>query len=144
MRESFRQQLTRENMSGIISKYSTYENNTFVKAIPLQIKIPFLRLTGIMADRKDTAAFSNIGRITMPAEVAGYIRLFDVFLSTKRPQLCLCSFGDTLAVSVSSPLKDTSLQRSFFRNLAKLGLSIQVVSNLDQLNGEEKMNNATV
>lgn len=137
VQESFRQQLTQETLHGIISRYSNYENNHFIKAIPLQVKIPFLRMTGLRADGEDTAAFSNIGRVSMPAEAAEYIRLFDMFLSTKRPQLCLCSFGDTLAISVSSPLVDTGIQRHFFRRLAEMGVSVQVVSNLEQLNGEE-------
>lgn len=132
VRESFRQQLAYENLRGVLSRYSAIENNPFVKVIPLQTKIPILRMSGLWTDRSDTAAFSNVGQVTMPAEAAGYIRLFDVFLSTKRPQLCVCSFGDTLAVSVSSPFADTGIQRRFFRGLAEMGISVQVVSNLEQ------------
>jgi hypothetical protein len=138
VRKSFEQQLTKEYLSGIISRYSAMENNPWIKAIPLVIKIPILRLAGFCQDRGDTAAFSNVGRIAMPAEAAGTIRLFDVFLSAKRPQLCLCSFGDTLSVSVSSPLADTGFQRRFFRSLTDLGFSVQMVSNLEQIRrGEE-------
>ena len=103
----------------------------------MQAKIPLLRMIGLRVAGEDTAAFSNIGRVAMPAEAAEYIRLFDVFASTKRPQLCVCSFGDTLAISVSSPLVDTGIQRRFFRRLAEMGISVQVVSNLEQLNGEK-------
>ncbi|MFV0399081.1 MAG: hypothetical protein ACK5LX_00495 [Oscillospiraceae bacterium] len=149
VQSAFTQQLTPENLSGIISRYSMIENNLLVKIIPLQLKIPFLRIAGLWADGEDTAAFSNVGRVTMPEEASKHIRLFDLFLSTKRPQLCLCSFGDTLAISVSSPLTDTSLQRRFFRKLTAMGIDIQVVSNLEQLageedNGERGSGNATV
>ena len=137
VRETFRQQLTHENLSGIIGHYAAFENNPLIKAIPLQAKIPLLRMIGLRVAGEDTAAFSNIGRVAMPAEAAEYIRLFDVFASTKRPQLCVCSFGDTLAISVSSPLVDTGIQRRFFRRLAEMGISVQVVSNLEQLNGEK-------
>ena len=136
VQESFQRQLTRESLYGIISRYSAVENNLLIKAIPLQIKIPVLRMTGLWAEGKDTAAFSNIGQVFMPEEAVQYIRLFDVFLSTKRPQLCLCSFGDTLAISMSSPLVDTGIQRRFFRRLAEMGISVQVVSNLEQINKE--------
>jgi len=137
VKQSFEQHLTKENLHGIISRYSAIENNALVKAIPLLIKIPFFRLAGWWANGEDTAAFSNVGRVTMPPEAAGHIRLFDVFLSTRRPQLCLCSFGDTLAVSLSSPLRDTGLQRRFFRRLTEMGIPVQVVSNLEQSSGEE-------
>lgn len=137
VRESFQRQLSRDNLNGIIGRYSSIENNPFVKGIPLQIKIPMLRLAGLWSDRGDTAGFSNVGRIAMPQETAGHIRMFDVYFSTKRPQLCLCSFGDTLSISVSSPLMDTGVQRRFFRRLATLGIGMRVVSNQEQLYGEE-------
>ena len=143
VKQSFEQQLTKEYLSGIISRYSVMENNPLIKAIPLAVKIPILRLAGLRSEGEDTAAFSNIGRIVMPAEAAGYIRLFDVFLCAKRPQLCLCSFGDTLAISVSSPLVDTGIQRRFFRSLTGLGIPLQVVSNLEQ-GGREEVSHASV
>lgn len=144
VREDFARHLTRESLHGIISRYSSIENNPLVKVIPLQLKIPFLRLAGWWADGEDTAAFSNVGRVSMPPEAARHIRLFDVFLSTKRPQLCLCSFGDSLAVSVSSPLRDTGLQRRFFRSLSEMGIQVAVASNLEQVGGEEEEEHATV
>ncbi len=137
VRDSLRRQLTQETLHGIISYYSALEDNPLVKAIPLQVKIPVLRMSGLRADGEDTAAFSNIGRVSMPLEAKKHIRLFDVFLSTKRPQLCVCSFEDTLAISMSSPLMDTGIQRRFFRLLTQMKISMQIVSNLEQLNGEE-------
>jgi hypothetical protein len=137
VRASLRAQTTKENLSGIISRYSAPENNPLVRAVPLPIKIPFLAVSGLRADGEDTAAFSNTGRISMPASAAEYIRLFDVFISTKRPQVCLCSFADTLAVSISSPLADTGIQRHFFRRITEMGISVQIVSNLEQIKREE-------
>ncbi|GHU69806.1 hypothetical protein FACS1894184_14370 [Clostridia bacterium] len=137
VRSSLRSQLTQENLSNIISHYSAFENNPLVKAIPLQLKIPILAAIGRKANGEDTAALSNIGRITMPEDMSQYIRLFDVFVSKNRPQICLCSFGDTLAVSMSSPLVDTGIQRWFFRQLAQMGISIQIVSNLEQVSLEQ-------
>lgn len=136
VREAFQSQLSADNLRGIIGRYSSIENKPFVKAIPLQVKIPVLRLAGLWSDRGDTAGVSNVGRVSMPQEAAQYIRMFDVCFGTKRPQVCLCSFGDTLAVSVSSPLADTGVQRRLFRRLTALGIEIQVVSNLAQLSGE--------
>jgi hypothetical protein len=134
--QSLKSQLTEEHLRGVISHYSAIENNPLIKATPLIVKSPALRFAGFLADKEDSAAFSNLGRVAMPQEADEHIRMFDVFLSTKRPQLCLCTFGDTLAVSVSSPLKDSGLERRFFRRLAKMGIAVQIVSNLEQLEGE--------
>lgn len=136
-RQSLERQLTKENLHGIISRYSAVENNAFIKAIPLQMKIPILKIAGLWADGEDTAAFSNLGKVVMPDAAAEHIRLFNVFLSSKRPQLCVCSFDDTMAISVSSPLRDTGLQRRFFRGLSDMGIAVQVISNMEQFDGEE-------
>ena len=133
VRESLRSQLSQENLSGIIKKYSDIERNPVIKLIPLVAKIPLLRMSGLWAGSMDTAAFSNLGRISMPEDAARHIRLFDFFLSTRRPQICACSFGDTLSLSVSSPLEDTGLQRRFFRRLSGMGIEVRVVSNLDRM-----------
>ncbi|MDR2088190.1 MAG: hypothetical protein LBP73_02425 [Clostridiales Family XIII bacterium] len=137
VRQSFAQQLTEENLHGIIGRYSAIENNPFVKAIPLPVKIPILRMAGRWADGADTAAFSNVGKVSMPPEAAKHIRLFNVFPGTKRPQICLCAFGDTLAISASSPLRDTGLQQRFFRGLTGMGIPVRVISNLEQIEGGE-------
>ncbi|MDR2132218.1 MAG: hypothetical protein LBP30_02605 [Clostridiales Family XIII bacterium] len=135
VRQSFARQLTEENLHGIIGRYSAIENNPFVKAIPLSVKIPILRMAGRWADGEDTAAFSNVGKVSMPPEAAKRIKLFNVFPGTSRPQVCLCAFEDTLAISVSSPLRDTGLQRRFFRGLTGMGIPVRVISNLERIEG---------
>ena len=137
VRKSFEEQLIPENMLGIINRYSALENNAMIKAIPLEIKIPCLKLAGWWAERDDTAAISNIGKIAMPPKISSYIRLFDVIFSTRHPQICLCSFGDTLAISYSSQLESTDIPRCFFRRLADMGIEIEINSNLEQLKEEE-------
>ena len=128
----FKDQLTKENIQGIINKFSVLENNLFLRAIPLFIKIPVLRFSSYLADCKNTSAFSNLGRISIHEDAIKYINMFDVFLSTKRPQICSCTFQDKLAVSISSPLTNTGIEQSFFCRLADMGVEIQIISNLEQ------------
>ena len=133
VRRSFKEQLTPETMLEIINRYSALENKFLVKAIPLAIKIPCLKFAGRRADREETSAVSNLGKITMPAEMNDYIRLFSVFVSSRRPQICICSFKDTLVVSYSSRMESTDIPRCFFRRLADLEIDIEINSNLEQL-----------
>lgn len=130
VRRSFREQLTQENMLGIINRYSALENNLLIRAIPLWIKVPALKLAVWQSHGMDTAAISNVGKVVMPPEVSPYIRLFSVCLSTIRPQICVCSYGDRLSLSFSSPLASTDVQRCFYRRLAEMGIAIEIVSNL--------------
>lgn len=137
VRKSFEEQLVPENMLEIINRYSALENNFLIKAIPLEIKIPCLKLAGWQAERYDTAAISNIGKITMPPEISPYIRLFDIIFSTSHPQICLCSFEDNLVISYSSQLKSTAIPRCFFRRMADMGIEVTISSNLQQGKEEE-------
>ena len=137
VKKSFEEQLIPKNMQEIINRYSALENKFLIRAIPLGIKIPCLKLAGWLAERDETADISNIGKIIMPPKVSSYIRLFDVFFSTRHPQICLCSFKDTLVISYSSKLESTDIPRCFFRRLADMGIEIEINSNLEQLKEEE-------
>ncbi|MBE6831665.1 MAG: hypothetical protein E7519_15810 [Ruminococcaceae bacterium] len=136
VKRAFKEQLSSETMRGIINHYCALENNVLIKAIPLEIKIPCLKLAGQHAEGEDTAAISNLGKIAMPLGMDAHIRLFSVMVSTRRPQICLCSFGDTLTVSYSARLESTGIPRCFFRRLADFGIGIEINSNLEQLREE--------
>ncbi len=137
VRKSFDEQLVPQNMQDIINRYSALENNLLIRIIPLAIKILCLKLAGRQAARDETADISNMGKIAMPPKMSSYIRLFNVIFSTKHPQICLCSFGDTLAISYSSQLESTDIPRCFFQRLADMGIEIQISSNLEQTKEEE-------
>ncbi len=137
VRKSFEEQLVAQNMQNIINRYSALENNLLIRIIPLGLKIPCLKLAGRWAGRDETADISNMGKIVMPPKISPYIRLFSIIFSTKHPQVCLCSFGDTLAVSYSSQLKSTNIPRCFFQRLANMGIDVQISSNLEQMKEEE-------
>ena len=131
VRCSFKEQMNSETMLEIINRYSALENNVLIRTIPLEIKIPCLKLAGRHAEREDTAAVSNLGKIAMPPRMGAHIRLFSVMVSTRRPQICLCSFGDTLTISYSAQLESTDIPRCFFRRLVDLGIGIEINSNLE-------------
>lgn len=131
VRSSFEEQLNPETMLEIINRYSSLENNFLIKTIPLEIKIPCLKLAGRHAAGEETAAVSNLGKIAMPPGMGAHIRLFSVMVSTRRPQICLCSFGDMLTISYSARLESTDIPRRFFRRLADLGIGIEINSNLE-------------
>lgn len=137
VKRSFDEQLIPRNMQNIINRYSALENNPLIRIIPLGVKIYCLKLAGRLARRDETADISNMGKIAMPEKMSSYIRLFNVIFSNRHPQICLCSFGDTLSVSYSSQLESTDIPRCFFQRLAGMGVDIQISSNLEQKKEED-------
>lgn len=131
---TFRQELTTERLGARINLFSAIEHNAFARATPLIIKDICLRIAYGFSAREETAALSNIGRITMPKELLPYIRLFDVFVSTNKLQICMCSFEDRMTISFTSAFTNTDIQRRFFRTLTDMGIPVEIVSN--QVNEE--------
>lgn len=127
---SFKASLAPERIHERIKWLLSLEHALALKVVPLALKAPVLKIAAWKADKEDSAALSNIGRITMPREFASHISLFSLCTSTKRPHVCICSFEDTLVISFSSPLVSSDIQRAFFRTLGNSGLDITIVSNL--------------
>lgn len=127
--ESFRQQLTKENLTKIMNSFIKVEKNPFARIAPLPFKNFVLGIAGKINSRKHTVSLSNIGKVSMPEEFFPYIRLFDVFVSTEKTQICMCSFKDNMTVSFTSAFESTEVEKNFFRTLTSMGINVTVSTN---------------
>ncbi len=128
LREGFKKALTIEQLDYQLNKYMSIEHNLLARIVPRPIKDFVARRVVKKAVRQTTSNISNIGRISMPLEFAPYIRQFSVSTSAPRPQMTLCSYGDNLVVSITSPYLETDIQRNFFRLLSGYGINIEIAS----------------
>jgi NRPS condensation-like uncharacterized protein len=126
---TFKEELTTERLGARLNMLSSIEHNAFARVTPLIIKDVCLRIAYDLSAREETAALSNIGRVSMPKELTPYIRLFDVFVSTDKVQICMCSFEDRMTISFTSAFLHTDIQRRFFRSLTGMGIPVEIVSN---------------
>ena len=94
------------------------------------LKRPTLKLAHYFNNEEVTTSFSNTGKVIMPDEVVTYIDGFDFCVSTRKIQVCLCSFGDQLSISFTSPFVNTEVQKYFFRALTKQGIRVVLSTNL--------------
>ncbi|MDR0876482.1 MAG: hypothetical protein LBN21_00400, partial [Treponema sp.] len=129
VRLSFKAQLLPQKIHERLNSLSSLEHTLPIMVVPLAVKAPVLKTAAAQAEKDDSAAFSNIGKITMPPALVPHIRLFSLFTSTKRPHVSITSFEDTLVISFSSPFVSSTIARSFFRTLSGFGLDIEIVSN---------------
>lgn len=126
----FKEDLTLEQLNYRSNSYMSVEKNLFSRIVPLPIKDLVARIIVYKATRQTTSTISNIGVINMPSEFQQVIRQFSVCTSAPRPQMTLCSFGDRLVVSMTSPYIETDIQRTFFQMLSKLGIEIEISSSI--------------
>ncbi len=128
-KESFRKNLTRENLEGTINGYMAVERNVAARVTPLFLKDVCLHYAYRIAEMRNTAAFSNIGRIDVPQEIVPYLESFDICAATDKLQLCTCTFGDCLSMSFTSPFISSDIEKRFFRHLTEAGMNVTVASN---------------
>ena len=130
MRGHFREDLTVDHLNDQLNRFMSIERNLLTRLVPLPIKDISARIITRLADRQSTTYISNIGRITMPKEFSSDIRQFSICTSASKPQMTLCSYGDRLVVSITSPFRETDIQRTFFQLLTKIGIDIEISSNI--------------
>lgn len=125
----FKEKLTREKLAVRMNKLAGIERNPMAKIAPLPLKNLALKAARALDEGHQTAVISNVGKITMPKEISGYIDVFGVLASTLELQLCMCSYGDRLQMSFTSAFQSTDIQKNFVRSLTEQGVSVRIRSN---------------
>lgn len=124
-----KKQLEKDSLLKIMNSYASLEHNNFIKLVPLSIKNLVLSAINSYSDSTITSAVSNLGVIKVPKEIQSYIKRFDVFTSTSRQQICVCSYLDNLTITFSSVFLNTDVIKDFFRMVSSLGIDVEIVSN---------------
>lgn len=132
VKDDFQKRLTEEEIIKTMSANVKIGNNSFVRAIPLILKNPLVRL-GYMEIRKyTTITFSNIGRIGMIGKYQDYIDYFLMLIapeSVEKIKCSSCTFENNMVFTFTSILKDNSIETRFYQFLKDRGIKIQIESN---------------
>jgi len=130
--ESLHQQINKEHLEELFSYNVSNEKLLVARAVPLFLKNIAMRYVYTSAALANTSTVTNIGNVKVEEDYQPYIKMFYAFLAMSKGQNIkgtICSYQDTLAFTFSSVLKDTSLQRGFFRKLSEDGLNVEIESN---------------
>lgn len=131
--------ITKERMQEFINGNIGIQKNFFIKITPLFIKNFIINIGyKLWGENYQTIAASNIGVVSAPPEFADYIDKYMVNLGrTKYNKISvgLISFGDKLVFTFSSCIKETDIQRDFFRILASHGIDVLIESNRRDIYG---------
>ncbi len=130
--ESLKSQIHKEHLEELFSYNVSNEKHLIARAVPLFLKNIAMRYVYTSAALANTTTVTNIGNITVPEEYRPYVKMFYAYLAMSKGQYIkgtICSYGDTLVFSFSSILRETYVQRGFFRRLSSDGLEIEIESN---------------
>lgn len=131
---SFREQLTREQITRTMNGYSGLVHNLAIQAVPLFLKdIAISRIT-LLTGRGTTATVSNLGRISLPGEIAGFVDRFSAFMTPPRLQMCISTYGDRMVFGVVTAYDEKNVMPTFFRKLTSSGIDVEIgSSDFDEL-----------
>ena len=115
-----------------ISRNVAGERNPLIRILPLVIKDPLLRaFYSVFGSRSFTVSFSNLGRISVPEDMAPFIQAYRFIPPPipKRISATSLAFGGTTRVFLCSYYRETDIERRFFAGLRRSGIPVAVRTN---------------
>ncbi|MBQ9072834.1 MAG: hypothetical protein IJY25_06725 [Bacilli bacterium] len=128
--KQFKEKLTKESLTNQMNSFALLENIFVIRLIPVFIKDVVLKFFYNRSMKYETIVLSNIGIVEMPKELQKYIKLFDVFASTAKTQVCMCSYLDNMVFSFTTHFIDSEIEKNFFKELSKNDIEILINSNI--------------
>lgn len=130
--DSLKEQITKEHLEKLFSYNVANERNFMIRAVPLFIKHLAMKSVYKSSARANTSTITNMGVIKVDDIYQDYIDKFHVVLSMSKGQNIkggVCAYGDTLVFTFSSAVRETYIQKRFFRHLASQGIDVSVETN---------------
>jgi NRPS condensation-like uncharacterized protein len=130
--DGLKKQINKENLEKLFSYNVSNEKKLIIRAVPLFVKNIAMKGVYKKSARANTTTITNLGIIKVAEEYRDYIDRFHVVLSMSKGQNIkggVCSYGDTLVFTFSAAIRDTFVQKEFFRHMASEGIRVSVETN---------------
>ena len=130
--DSLKEQVTKENLEKLFSYNVSNEMNVMLRAVPLVLKKMAMKQVYNASAKANTTTVTNLGILKTSDPYSDYIDRFQAILSMSKGQnmkITVCSYKDTLVLTFSSCLKESHIQKAFFRKLTEDGIDVTVETN---------------
>jgi NRPS condensation-like uncharacterized protein len=128
-----RAEVTEKLLNAKITTNVRQESLKVLRLTPLFLKNIAMKLTFYrVGDRKSTTSISNLGAVKLPDEMAQYITRMDFILGPLSRNRVVCgalTYQGELVLNFLRTIRESALEREFFRYLVKLGVPVRVESN---------------
>ncbi|MGN0435708.1 MAG: hypothetical protein ACI4D8_03655 [Wujia sp.] len=130
--ECLKQQINKENLGKILDYNVSNEKKLVLRAIPLFIKNIAMKAIYNASAKSSTMTVTNLGVISTAKEYSEYIEGFYAMLSMSKGQnikAAVCSYRDRLVFTLSATIKETDIQKCFFRKCVEDGIEVSIETN---------------
>lgn len=124
--------ITKEKMEETISYNVSNEKKWILRIAPLPFKYLAMKAVYRRSSKSSTTTLSNLGLVKVPEEFENEIEQFHFVIGVSKKQNMKCgmaSYKDKTVITFTSVLRDTYLQRAFFRYLSQEGMDVIIESN---------------
>lgn len=120
-------------LRGDITTNASTQQNPLIRIVPLFIKDWVVRKFYTMVqDRNSTAGLTNMGILKVPEQMRPFLDRFDICMGqpfSRRTNCSVITFEDKLTITFASAIKETDVERNFFRKLVKDGIHVMLETN---------------
>ena len=112
---------------------ASIQQNPLIRIVPLFIKdFTVRKFYANVQDGQSTAGLSNVGLTKLPKEMQPFVERFDVLMGqpfSARTNCAIISYQNVLTVNFTSSIKETDIERYFFRKLVQDGVPVKIETN---------------
>ena len=135
MHHYLRLHLNRQEMKSYITQNVALQNSALLRAIPSPLKNLALTIGFVqLGDNPYSTTLTNPGVFRVPKEMVPHIQRMEMVLGqsyTPRVNCAVLSYQNETTIAFAGTLKETHVERDFFRWLVKDGVHVKVISNRD-------------
>lgn len=132
-KESFSKGLDKDELIRKISENVAFEKNLFLRTAPYFIKLIALKIGfAMIGNSLITSTISNMGIVQLPESMQPYVKNVSaaIYSGKKNPvNIAVTSYKDKFNITFTRSIKETIIEREFFRHFTSLGFEVEIVSN---------------
>lgn len=119
--------------NSLMTQNMKLERSNLTKYLPLFIKNLGVSVSFLITGEQTTSTLlSNIGKITLPQDLAKHIDYYTFFTGPGKLNGARCgaiTFEDKLVFTFSNCYEESDIEREFFTTLVKMGIHVKIESN---------------
>lgn len=130
--DDLKRQINKDNLEKLLSYNVSNQKNLILRSVPLFVKKIAIWYVFVKSAKASTTTITNVGQIKLKEEYEKYVERFHVFISMSLGQNlkgAVVSYNGTMVFTFSSNLRDTAIQKGFFRKLTADGLDVTLETN---------------
>lgn len=128
--------VNRQEMQAQITRNVMLQKNKILLWAPAPLKNLGVAISYKMAgSRPYSSTFTNPGAFRVPPEMEPHITRMEVMLGqsyTPRANCASISYGNTMEITFAGTVKESEVERDFFRHLVREGIHVKVISNRER------------